>query len=375
MSIALPTDTNTPIQRISDSQSITLHCTGGIRAEKRYDNAWEVTPFLKNGKVCSIGYFSQAQLQAFLKKANLLPIAQEHSNWAAGNYYSDWSPIYEGGPRVARGPSDFWQSIATNLARPRWSALRSNPSAINPAKVFNDQTIEESLARSISQSLRSMDISVEKIADFYNEQLGNMIAAGRVSGHRVGSPMDQTLYAHVHAFFLQYGSARDYLATFIALKLSLDFKKVNNLARLTDKLRTSSFLSVPILEHMRTTGLFEQKPDTLDKWKIAGWLERASSVRNQLVHNRPYGLMFSENTGQLLPIDQEVGLFRYFRPLHFENQVESDVLDEIVIHYKHISELFQKAAEVSGRDASMLTISANMIKSVTVTRTPAAQTN
>ena len=368
MPIHLPIDVTKQIPRPADSRTLYLHCPGGIRAAKVGNDTWLVEPFIRDSKPCYLGNFSQTKLQTFLEAANLVPMAEVHSSWHSGSYFSHWSPIFNGRVDPNRGPSDFWQSISSNLAKPRWSAVESTSLDFDTLKIYNDRTKEESLARSISLSLRSMDISVEKISDFYNEQLVNLLAAGKVSGQRISSAMDQTLCAHVHSFFLQFGSARDYLATFIALKLDLDVQKIDDMARLSSELSTSSFSTVPILQLMKDLDLLKPKPNAADKWKLGGWLEAASLLRKRLVHNRPFGLMFSENAGHLIPIDQEAGLFRYFRALHVETDAVRDVLDEIAFYYRKISELFHEAAQISGHDLSILEITGADIKSISISR-------
>lgn len=83
------------------------------------------------------------------------------------------------------------------------------------ADALDAQEPVEALANYISLSLRSMDISVEQIAAHYHEQLVNHMAAGRVEGEGSANTTSQTLYAHVHSYFLHLGAARDYLAALI----------------------------------------------------------------------------------------------------------------------------------------------------------------
>jgi hypothetical protein len=111
------------------------------------------------------------------------------------------------------------------------------------------------------------------------------------------------------------------------------------------------------------------KSGSLEKWEVAGWLKDASALRRQFVHKRPYGSKFSECIGWLVPVDQEAGLFRYFRPINIDTQVERDVFDEIIHHYKQCIEMFQDAAEISGQNIAMLTITDADILSLHATKT------
>lgn len=121
-----------------------------------------------------------------------------------------------------RGPADLWSSVANNIAQIRTAddlAAMPQPNLKQIAALFDNRTEAERLASSISLSLRNMDISVEQIAEFYNEQLVNHMALGKLTGELLSSTLDQALFAHVHSFFVHPGAARDYLAAFCALRL------------------------------------------------------------------------------------------------------------------------------------------------------------
>jgi hypothetical protein len=366
--ISIPSDCTEPLPRQKDGGGEYLHCTGGLRAAKIKDDAWQIEPILSNGVPSAAGFFSLRELQVFLQNSGFTPIAFESFHWRDGNYHSNWSPLIPKRQNHFRGPSDLWVSISTNLSKTRRRDKFKNMKNLNlegVAEIMDDCTREEALARSISLSLRSMDISVEKIADFYNEQVTNLSASGKTSGQRASTSLDQALYAHVHSFFLHLGSARDYLASILALKLEIG---VDSFAKLIPLLREKSFGVNPVLDQLRDKGFLVPDSKKLGHWLVAGWLKDASELRNQFVHTRPYGLKFSEGMGWLIPVNQDAGLFRYFRPIHIENQPERDVLDEIVKHYKQCTEMFQDAAEISGQNTEMLTITQADILSINITR-------
>jgi hypothetical protein len=371
MRISVPSNRTIPIPRPSDGEAHYLHCTGGFRAARVSDDTWEIEPILSSGVPSARGFLSRSDLQELVRKAGLTPIAFQSICWTNGNYHSSWNPVIPKRQNHLRGPSDLWGSISTNLSVARkGNAFKNmtNSSMERVAKIIDDRTYEEALAHSISLSLRSMDISVEQIADFYNEQVVNLSAAGKLSGQPDHTTLDQTLFAHVHSFFLHLGAARDYLAAYIASKIGMDVDTVDDMARLVRNLRANSFGADPVLDQMREKGFLVPKPESLGKWEVAGWLKDASALRKQFVHKRPYGSKLSECFGWLIPVDQDAGLFRYFRSIQTDKQPDRDVLDEIVHHYMQCNEMFQDAAEISGQNTAIQTIANADIISVSVAK-------
>ncbi len=164
-----------------------------------------------------------------------------------------------------------------------------------------------------------MDISVEQIAEFYNEQLVNHMASGSLEGKRASSTLDQTLFAHVHSFFMHLGAARDYLAAFCALRMGKDPQKVDSFARLAEAVRPEHFSADDLLQLLQARGYFRQKPTSSVKFELAGWMEEVTDLRNEFMHRRPYGDRFIEQMGFAQPVDREAGLYRYVRPIVLKN--------------------------------------------------------
>ena len=217
-----------------------------------------------------------------------------------------------------------------------------------------------------------MDLAVEQIAEHYNEQLVNKMYAGDVNGQRSSNTMDQNLFAHVHAFFLQLGSARDYLAAFIANRLNMNAShgKVDTMNALKSKLRSQNVGLEPILDLLLKRKWLVAKPDDSDRFVTSGWLKEITDLRNEFVHRRPYGSVYAERFGWATPVRAELGLYRYFRPIEIEGQPERDLLDVICYHYRECTGLFFDAAKASGLDGNMMTLKDKDIVSLQVTRRP-----
>jgi hypothetical protein len=142
------------------------------------------------------------------------------------------------------------------------------------ARLTDDHTEVEWLARSISLSLRSMDISIEQIAEFYYEQLVNLMAAGLIA-----DTQNQTLFAHVHTFFLHLGAARDYLAALIAARIRKNPSKIDSMANLTEVLEPQDVETDALLKLLENRKFIQPTPSNMNRLEISGWLKEATTLR------------------------------------------------------------------------------------------------
>jgi hypothetical protein len=342
-----------------DGSGFILHFTGGVRAGQIDKDVWKIDPFLADGRPVIKGPFSTAALQAFSAKHKLSGIAFESMGWTNGSYHSSWTPINPTRKNHFLGPADLWRNISSNITRGRTDEkLRAmvDPTHEKLAALLDDRADAERLAQSISLSLRSVDISIGQIAKFYHEQLVDSIASGALNGQRRATSLDQTLYAHVHSFFMHLGAARDYLAAFAGVSLGKDTAKIDSLARLTEIIRCSHFGSSSILQLLRSKGFLAASSTNENRWEASGWLRDMSIMRNQYVHKRPYGEMFFERMGHARVVDAEQGVYRYFRPIVIDKNADRDLLDVISDHYREATVLFEDAAQASGFDAAILSI-------------------
>jgi hypothetical protein len=345
-----------PIPRQPDGSGFILHFTGGVRAGQIDKGIWKIEPFLVDGKPVVKGPFPTAVLQAFSVKHKLSSIAFESMGWTNGSYHSSWAPINPKRKNHFLGPADLWRNISSNITRGRTDEkLRGmiDPTHEKLAALLDDRADAERLAQSISLNLRSVDISIGQIVEFYHEQLVDCMASGALNGQRRATSLDQTLYAHVHSFFMHLGAARDYLAAFTAVGLGKDPGKTDSVARLTEIIRSQHFGSSPILQLMQSKGFLAPSPTNGNRWETAGWLREMSIMRNQYVHKQPYGEMFHERMGHARVIDTQHGVYRYFRPIMIDSNADQDLLDVVSHHYREATVLFQDAAEASGFDVAI----------------------
>lgn len=361
------------VPRQTDAEAFYHIYSGGMRAAEPSDNAWHIEPVLDDGHPCAKGFMSKAKLHAFFKQYGFTFIAFHRIGWYKGHYHSTWAPFIPGETNHMRGPADLWSSVANNIADARTAddfAAMPQPTREQIAALFDDRTEAERLASSISLSLRNMDISVEQIAEFYNEQLVNHMASGKLTGELLSSTLDQTLFAHVHSFFMHLGAARDYLAAFCALRIGKDPQKIDSFAKLTDAVRVEDFAADDLLRLFQSRGYFQQKPTSSVKVELAGWMKEVTDLRNEFVHRRTYGDRFVEESGFAEPVDSEAGVYRYVRPIVLKDR-EDDVQNVLLSHYREMTGLCHAAAVASGNDLSMLTLTDADIISIEIEGGPA----
>lgn len=364
--IPLATDVMQPIPRVGDADGFMTHWAGGLQTAERNKDQWHILPVLHAGKPHASGYYSRAAMMAFMAQRQVKFVAFQQMSWINGQYTSHWAPFIPGESNFHQSPADLWGRVAGNLGRARTEPLIEeveNPTAAQIEAILDAQGEAERIARSISLSLRNLDTAVSQIASFYNEELTNMLSAGRIDGVRSSSTRDQSLYALVHSFFLHLGAARDYLAAFIALQLNMDPAKTDSMARLIDTLRGPRTTGSTILQMLEEKGYIRLIGAPSTKWEDAGWLDEATDLRNEFTHRRTYGHTTAERMGHLRVIDAHVGLYRYFRPLTWKGG-EQDVYDVVVANYESVNELFFSAAKLSGHDLSILHITDKDVISV-----------
>lgn len=349
------------VPRQPDAQIFYVHFTGGFRAAKVSDDYWMIEPIFEKKEPRTKGFISYAQLQRIAHIGGFQVLGFQSSGWLNGQWHSSWRPLIPNETNHLQSPSHLWANIANNLfrtTRAQHLGKLKNSDHAAIGDILDDRTVEERLARSISFSLRSLDIAVEQIAEHYNEQLVNSMYSGAVDGQKNSNTMDQNLFAHVHAFFLQIGSARDYLAAFIANRLGMDagHGKVDTMSALKSKLRVQHIDQEATLGLLMTRKWLVPQKEDQNKWVTVGWLKDITDLRNEIVHRRPYGSVYAERFGWTIPLQQRLGLHRYFRPIKIKDHPEQDLLDVISSHYQTCTGLFFEAAKASGLDVSMMTL-------------------
>ena len=305
-----------PIPRLPDGDATYILYTGGLRAAKADERHWAIAPFFSDKKPCFAKYLRQEKLQQLIKELGLQPIAFHHLGWAGGEYHSSLMPIQPGKTKHSLTPANQWSNISHHLAESgtdRGMNWDTPPDPDTLARILDERKDEERLARSISYSLRSLDIHVEKIAEFYFEQIVNVLAKDTDIGNRIATTQDQGFFSHVHSFFAQFGAVRDYLGALIAARLGHDPKTIDSLVKMTREIKKPPAGREAMLDLLITRKLLVKNSDR-PGWSRSAWLKDASDIRDQFIHKRPYGSLFLEGFGMVVPAALGSRLFRYERP-------------------------------------------------------------
>lgn len=349
-------ETLQPLPRIKDGQGFIMHWAGGLQSCERNPDQWHILPIQHGGAPHASGLYSRQDMLAFMRQRGARFVAYQQIRWTDGSHAAFWNPFIAGERNFHQSPADLWNHAARNLARARISPLidaLQNPTREQITAIQDEHGQLERLASSISLSLRNLDTTVSQIASFYHTELINQLAAGNLGDSRSSSVRDQILYAHVHGFFLHLGAARDYLAAFIAYQLGMDVARIDAMNRLVEAIRLPDKDRSAILQLLITRGFLSPVGAPSTKWKSSGWLYDATELRNQFTHHRTYGHLTAERMGYLEALDEDIGLYRYFRPVVWKGAVD-EVFDMILFNYERVNELFFSSAKLSGQDLSIL---------------------
>ncbi len=341
-----------------DYHSLVMNLTGGFKAWQRSQNEWSIGPIIYNDEVVMAGILSFAELRSAMSIMGLSWTVFEHRVVMSGVITKMWRSVEPVGMNSALSATDVWQTIRANSTSRRVAQFRAqfpDSSAQEILTIMEQSNADERLSEYISDSLRSMDICISSISDFYHDQLTTFLREGRAVGAKSCSVADLPFVANVHSFFVHFGAARDYLAALLAYRCGLS-QNTEAMNRLLDKLTWNNLPNDPIIQHLVKVGCFAAKPNST-KTKLAGWLEDASNVRNELVHRRPFGSHESERYGHIQNAGGLEGHFRFFKPIHVGDGSTTDTLDYLADLYGKTTKLFGEIALISGADTAIQTLS------------------
>lgn len=321
-------------------------------------------PLWLEGRPARSGPVSKAHLVKLTAQFGLSPIAFQSFGWRKGNYWSNWVPVLSDHDNLVSNPPEMWANISSNLSRAR--SVESPRSLEDIAAIVDFQDHDARLAQATSLSLRMLGITVQSISEFYNERLVDSLATVDWKGHSFSTTLDQNFYAHVQSFFLHLIAARDYLGALLAHRMGFDptARKTDSLPGLLAAISVSQVGSDPILGLLSDASLL--RPHKKDNLALSGWLADAGELRNQFVHQRPYGSRFLETGGLIIALNEDAGVYRYHRRIVDWKDGKQDIFDVIVGYYKQTMSLFRDAAVSSGYDLSMLALADNDIVAIEI---------
>jgi hypothetical protein len=354
ISINIPSSFKKPVLRLEDGSRRSICFSGGIITTYISNRELVIEPVLEDGVAYIKGPLTQIEVQKLANECSITPIAFEQITWRQGKCYEIWTPILNGKKEHKLCPSDLWSNIALHFARQRFMDKKDCSDAYDDITNIHGKTQEEVLCRSISLSLRCMDINVRQIHEFYNQKLVDLLSTGGADGRITSDISDQVMAPYIHSFFMHFGACRDHLAALIALRLEKKHH-VNDMMRLLGAIVQDDFNADPILRLLLSAKIIEKNKET-GKWNICGWLKDASELRKRFVHHTPYGAGSNEAKGRLSSISKNNGLYKFEYFILGKNEETYDVLDLIEFYYKNILHLFDEAEFKSGYDSSIINL-------------------
>lgn len=354
VSINIPSSFKKPVFRLGDGSRRSICFSGGIIATYISDHELVIEPVLEDGVAYIKGPLTQIAVQKLAIECCITPIAFEQITWSQGRCYEIWTPILKGKKEHMICPSDLWSNIALHFAMKRSMDREDLSNNFDNITNTDDKTQEEVLCRSISLGLRCMDINVMQIHQFYNEKLVNLLSTDGADGRITSDISDQVLPPYIHSFFMHFSACRDHLAALVALRLEKKHN-VNDMTRLLGSIVQDDFNDDPILRLLLSMNIIEKNTET-EKWSICGWLKDASELRKRFVHHAPYGLHSNEAKGQIVPVSEKNGLYKFLYYILGKDNLTYDVLELIEFYYKNILYLFDVAAIECGYDSSIQTL-------------------
>lgn len=362
----------TKIDMAESASVFLIHFSDGIRAINIENNMWSIEPLFLNNNPLQCAPFTKDELRTIARENNLTPLAFQRITWNYGAKYSNWTPITEHQNNHLRCPGELWSNIASNLcenSEEEIQKIRNIPrDEINPrsiSEITDTMSVPEKLAFSISISARAMGNCIERISDFYHENLIHAMYCGLHDGDHYSISLDDELVSNVHSFFLHLAAARDYIFTLSAARLGLNTETYDSLAKVCNKINTSHIAQDPILEYIFRCGIIHQTGGE-PKYKLLDWLDDATKVRNNFVHKSPFGLSNLHGMGSAEIINADIGLYRYKRCiLHKDSEI--DIFRFICYIYKNMCTFLKGCADASGYNASAQAIQDRDIISIKMT--------
>jgi hypothetical protein len=342
------------IPREEDHQTISLCFTGGLKAWNVSDDIWSISPVLYHGDASIVGKLRTADLRSLMQTLNYEPVIYERRTSIDGDVALTFRPFHPMAPSSQLTGADLWQTAGNNIMRARMAEFVSaNPDASYQErnKAADAATSEERYITAVSDSLRSMDICLGAICNFYHDQTISGMRSGKKPTERFSNLLDLPFNANVHSFFLHLGAAFGYLGALLAARCNLA-ESVDDLTRFVGNLRANKLPSDPMLDIMISESLIASSEGTT-KFKLHGWLASSIKVRNEFVHKRPYGSKRAEEWGWLLACGEGDLFAKYFRPMLIDGDEEKDALEVISGMYLSAMRLFERLVSASGYSAAL----------------------
>jgi hypothetical protein len=312
-----------------------------------------VSPVLRNGVPSTAGRINGNQMRHLMKALGHEPVIFEHRSSTNGAEFSTFRAVHPATRNPQVSVADLWGNMSGNIKGKRAKEFfKENPEATSDERdrFFDSASPSEQLVSHVSGSLRSLDICLGAICNFYHDQLIGAMRSGKKPTDRFSTILDLSFVANVHSFFLHLGAAFGYLGALVATRCGFS-SKTDDIARLIGELRSDQMPSDPMLDILLSRVLVVPVANS-KKFKLGGWLAATLKTRNDFVHKRPYGSVQCERRGQVGIFEADQSFWKYRRAILVDSN-EREALTLISKIYHQCNDLFEEMNASSGYDASI----------------------
>ncbi|WP_126176316.1 hypothetical protein [Tsuneonella rigui] len=272
-------EAQSPIKRLPDITIRTrTHLAHGLRSNLYPDGTFRIEP-VGDKQGIQIAGVNPARFAELIVRMQLLIVGIESLDAATGQRI-EWlaAASDEANARLGARPDRIWSEIRNRAA-----------------KVGDERAIH--LCSAISFHYLAAEISLRRVSEGYHALQRHVHRTKTPIGHRFTNMDTFDLYNDLHGFFVNLGSTRDYLASFIAEKIDSD-NPVSGHSSLLKRIRHSD------AEVHRVVQTFSDR-----EFSPIG-LAHIGEYRDILVHRSPIGSLtedWVEVVGLREPLPQGAG--------------------------------------------------------------------
>lgn len=351
-----------PLPVYGEGTAYRISFTRGLDLAEVEPNHWSIEPIMSQNSVSRSATMPREWAFKIVRQMGFREVAFTSLTVHQTILSSKFNPITPGQTNHMCSAADLWSSAASNIARPRFKRLDVEGVSKNDVDaVINSAGAVERKMRYISINLRNMDRAIRSLLEQYNEAKQRAMQSKSIG--KIGLDIDWEFASHSQAFLAAFGAARDHYAALVAerngwktewkknkekIDCLRDLLRVPNLDESQDSLALKLFSAGAVAKHET-------------KFEAADWLSVGNKLRNQYIHNVPYGVSAEEQFGIVDIVSKELGVWSYRRPCLVGGVVHTDLLEVLLSVYRPALAFFYEAIRDSEYDTGMVTLTAEDI--------------
>jgi hypothetical protein len=291
--------------------------SGGIRLSQISQSEWLIDPVCIAGRACSVGPSSNTNLSHMLNGNGIQIKSTSEFGVFDGSYYekifvvdAERACIYEDDHRIYEQKMQFF--LMQGLEQ-------------NEGYLPTDFTVplDVNVAYNFSTQMKYCLIALADLHSTYHTMLTIGINAGKET--KFSNLTTSQIFTQVHSFYTALGSAKDYLAWLVAIRIGLP-NDCNDLAKLVAALNINvtkaNCLPIKVMLENQAFGYDGKKIVQID------WMNEIRQARKNIVHKIPYGSRHSEKHGAIVKSGE---FYKYSHTI----KIGEDDFDVLDVCFKH----------------------------------------